>query len=203
MVFNNKFILASSSISRSNILKNCGLSFIKIIPICNEEEIKKKMLKKKLSAAKISLGLARLKSQSVSLIKKNKLVVGSDTIINLNGKILNKAKNIKDAKTKILFMSGKSHHIYSSASIYYNNKEIWSKTQKTLIKIRNLSETEIEDYLFKAGKQILNSVGCYQLERLGPNIIKEIKGDFFNVMGFPLFPFLNFLKNYKINKKKL
>ena len=98
-------------------------------------------------------------------------------------------------------MSGKTHKIYSSASVYYNNQEVWNNTQETQIKIRKLNKKEIHQYLLKTGKQILSSVGCYQLEGLGPNIIEDIKGDFFNVMGFPLFPFLTFLKKHKVNKK--
>ena len=91
-------------------------------------------------------------------------------------------------------MSGKTHTIYSSASTFLNSKEIWNATQKTIIKIRQISEKDIDNYLFLTRKDILNSVGCYQIEQLGPYIVEEIKGDFFNVMGFPLFPFLKFIK---------
>ena len=200
MFFNNKFVLASSSSSRYKMLKQNNLSFVRANPLCDEEGLKKNMIKVKKNPQKISLELARLKSQSISKIKKNTLVVGSDTIINLNGKILNKATNIKDAKKKILLMSGKTHEIHSSASVYYNNKEVWNSSQKTQIKIRKLNKKEINQYLSITGNHILSSVGCYQLENLGPNIIENIKGDFFNVMGFPLFPFLKFLKKYKIKK---
>lgn len=202
MFFNNKFILASSSNSRYKILKKNNLSFTRTKPQCDEEGLKKRMIKKKQRPQKISLELARLKSQSISKIKKNILVVGSDTIINFNGKILNKAKNIKEAKKKILLMSGKAHKIYSSASVYYNNQEVWNNTQETQVKIRKVNKKEIHQYLSKTGEQITSSVGCYQLESLGPNIIEGIRGDFFNVMGFPLFPFLNFLKKYKASKEQ-
>ena len=83
-------------------------------------------------------------------------------------------------------------------SVYYNEKEIWSATEKTFVKIRALKNEEIDLYLKKSGKKILFSVGCYQIEAYGPNIIEKIEGDFFNVMGFPLFPFLNFLKKFNI-----
>lgn len=197
MIFNNNFILASSSSSRYKILKNNKLIFTRIKPTCNEEELKKKLIKKKITPLKISLELARLKSKSISTIKKKDLVVGCDTVICFNGVLLNKAKNLKDAKKKIIKIAGKYHYIYSSASVFYNKKELWKSTQKSKIKIRNLTEKEIDKYLLNTQKQILNSVGCYQVESLGPNIIEEIKGDFFNIMGFPLFPFLNFLKKYK------
>ena len=197
MVFNNKFILASSSKSRFNILKNNKLSFTAIIPRCDEEQLKKKLIKKKTPIKKISLELARFKSQSISSLFKNKLVVGSDTMIDFFGKPLNKAKDLKGAKLQIKKISGKKHIIYSSASAFYNNNEVWKSTQKTSITIRGLSNQEIDKYLLSVGKNILSSVGCYQLEEMGPNIIESIKGDFFNVMGFPLFPFLKFIKEYK------
>ena len=82
----------------------------------------------------------------------------------------------------------------------YNGKEIWKSTQKTTVKMRKISEKDAELYIKEMGKQILNSVGCYRLEKEGPNIIENINGDFFNVMGFPLFPFLIFLKKFNIKK---
>ena len=115
-------------------------------------------------------------------------------------KIIDKASNTKEAKNKLRKLSGKTHTIYSSAAAYFNNKLVWHNTQKTLVKIRRLSEKEIDKYLKDSGKNILSSVGCYQVEKNGPNIIEYIRGDFFNVMGFPLFPFLLFLKKFNIKK---
>jgi len=200
MVFRTKFILASLSQSRYRLLKKNNLFFIKIKPTCNEDVIKKTLLKKKLLPKTISLELARTKARSVSLKNTNILVVGSDTVISIGGLLLDKAKNIKNAKKTLLKMSNKKHVIYSSASVYYNEKEIWNSTQKTTVKIRKISQKEVDLYLKKVGKKILNSVGCYRLEKEGPNIIENIRGDFFNVMGFPLFPFLKFLKKFNIKK---
>ena len=103
-------------------------------------------------------------------------------------------------KKKLKKLSGKKHIIYSSAAAYYNNKLVWKKTQKTTVKIRKISTKEINSYLKRSGKEILNSVGCYQIEKKGPNIIEYVVGDFFNVMGFPLFPFLTFILKYNIYK---
>ena len=199
MFFNNDFILASTSKSRYTILKNTGLNFSKKKPLCNEAILQEKMIKKKQHPKLISLQLARLKSKSINNIK-NKLIVGSDTVIFLDNKIIKKAKNIYWAKEKIKRLSGKNHEVYSSVSVFFNNKEVWKTTKKTTIKIRKLSDEEIDKYLCMTGKQILGSVGCYQVEALGPYIIENIKGDFFNVMGFPLFPFLKFLKRFNIKK---
>ena len=198
MIFNIDFVLASTSKSRYFILKNTGLSFSKQAPLCDENKIKKELLIKKNTPKKISLELARLKAFSVSKKIENKIIVGSDTVIFINKKILNKARNLREAKDKIKLMSGKKHSIYSSASVFYNRREVWNKTQKTTVKIRKLTEKEINMYLSTTGNKILSSVGCYQIEMGGANIIENIKGDYFNVMGFPLFPFLNFLKKTNI-----
>ena len=129
----------------------------------------------------------------MSLKKTNHLVVGADTIIIFNNKIINKANTINEAKKKLQILSGKKHQIISGVSVFYNKKQIWSSQQISTIQIKKLSQKQINIYLKNTGKDILSSVGCYQAEKLGPQIIKSIKGDFFNVLGFPLFPFLSFL----------
>ena len=197
MFFNKKFILASNSNSRAFILKNNKLNFRQISPACDEELLKKQKNNKNMSPSKLSLMLAKAKARSISKKVKGVLVVGSDTTIEFNGKIIDKVKSIEDAKKKLLKMSGKKHKIYSSAAVYYNNKLAWKKTQKSTVKIRKMSPKEITFYLSQSGKNILDSVGCYQIEKNGPNIIENISGDFFNIMGFPLFPFLSFLKEHK------
>ena len=200
MVINTPFILASKSLSRKKLLKNNKLNFKQIKPRCNEFFYKKKLLKEKIRPDKIALELSKLKAKSISQIKKNIVVVGSDTIILFDGKMIGKAKNMTEAKEKIIKLSGKKHTIVSAASAYYNNKLIWFNIEKTTVKIRNMRDKEIDNYLKKAGKQILGCVGCYQIEKSGPNIIENIKGDFFNVMGFPLFSFLFFLRNFAVKK---
>ena len=198
MFSNKSFVLASKSKSRSLILSNNKLNFKKIKPKINETELKEKL--KNLKPNSLSLRLAKEKAKSVSKLKNNMLVVGSDTVISLNNKIINKAKSLNEAKKKIKNLSGKTHTIFSSAAAYYNNKLVWKTTQKTTVRIRSLKNNEINEYIKKTDKGILGSVGCFQIEKDGPNIIENIKGDFFNVMGFPLFPFLLFLKKFNIKK---
>ena len=193
MVLNRQFILASNSASRKKLLKNAGLSFFTKSPLCDEDYIKDQLLKKNINKKKLPKLLAEAKALSVSKKNTKHLVVGSDTIILFNNKIINKAKTIREAKKKLQKLSGKKHQIISSASVCLNNKQIWSHQQTSTIHMNTLNQKQIDTYLKKTGKNILSSVGCYQVERLGPQIIKSIKGDFFNVLGFPLFPFLIFL----------
>ena len=200
MIINKEFILASSSKSRFKILKQNMLKFKQIKPSCDEEKIKEKLLKKNTKPMRVVKELSKQKAMSVSTKIPNKITVGCDTIILLNKEIVQKAKNTKGAQNKLLKLSGKKHKIISSVSVYKNKTKMWEHTQTTTVEIRKLSKKQIQNYLRFCGKEILNSVGCYQIEAAGPMVIKKIYGDFFNVMGFPLFPFLNFLK--KQNTKK-
>ncbi len=193
MFLNKPFILASKSKSRHALLKNAGLNFTTTSPLCDEELVKKNLLKKTINKRNLAIQLAKAKALSVSLKQPDCLVVGSDTIIVFKDKIINKAKNINDAKKKLQKLSGNKHQIISGVSVCYEKKQIWSSQQTSTIYLKKIDQKQINNYLKKTGKDILSSVGCYQVERLGPQIIKSIKGDFFNVLGFPLFPFLSFL----------
>ena len=200
MFFNKKFILASSSNSRYKILKQNNLNFLKKKPTCNEELIKKKLNKDNKRPIQIVKLLAKEKAKSINFKYPKQLVIGCDTIILFHDKIMDKAKDLKSAKKKIKKLSGKEHKIISAISIFKNKKQIWSCIQTTKVKIRKLSTKNINHYIDVCGEEILQSAGCYQVESRGPMIIENIKGDFFNVMGFPLFPFLKFLKKINIEK---
>ena len=193
MLLDRQFILASNSASRKKLLKNAGLSFFTKSPLCDEDYIKDQLLKKNINKKKLPKLLAEAKALSISKKKTKHLVVGSDTIILFKNKIINKAKTMDEAKTKLQKLSGKKHQIISGVSVCLNNKEVWSYQQTSTIYMKTLNQKQINTYLKKTGKNILSSVGCYQVEKLGPQIIKSINGDFFNVLGFPLFPFLTFL----------
>ena len=193
-----KFILASSSSSRYKILKDSGFSFIRISPETDEEKIKKKIRKKK-KPSFIAKKLSYEKAKSISLKKKyfNHTVIGCDTLIYIGDKIFDKAKNISEAKKKLTNLSGKIHNIVSGVTIFRQGKKIYQFSETSQVKIRKLNKNKIDNYLIKTGEQILSSVGCYQVEALGPVIIEDIKGDFFNVMGLPLFKLLKYVSKNK------
>ena len=134
----------------------------------------------------------------VSKKNPNTLVVGSDTIIIFENKIISKVKNLDEARKKLKKLSGKKHQIISGVSVCFQNKQLWSTEQSSTIFMKKINDKQIKDYLKKSGIEILTSVGCYQVEKLGPQVISSIKGDFFNVLGFPLFPFMSFLTRNQI-----
>ncbi len=193
MITHKYLVLASSSKSRSKILQNSGVVFKQIRPQCDEEKIKAKIIQKN-KPANIAKILSYEKAKSISILKKysNKYVLGCDTIICLENNIFDKAKNFEQAKSKLKKLSGKKHKIISGLTICKNGKKIWQCSETTYVKIKKLSTIQINKYLKLSGKQVLHSVGCYQIESLGPQIIENIKGDFFNVMGLPLFKLLKY-----------
>ena len=193
MIEKIKILLASTSQSRKRIFKKAGLSFYSRKPNVNEFQLKKIFKKKKYKTIKITKELARLKCQSIRS-KVNTIVVGCDTMVDVGGVYFDKPKNLKNAKEILKKLSGNSHFIYTSLYVSKNNKKIWTHTEKTTIFIRKLKEKEINYYLKKNGKKILTSSGCYQAENMGPYIFSKIRGDFYNIMGFPIIQFLNFLK---------
>ncbi len=198
MITHNNFILASSSNSRNSILKKSGFVFKRVSPLCDEEEVKNKIKKGK-KPSDIAKILSYEKAKSISSIKKysDKTVIGCDTLIYIKKSTFNKAKNMQDAKNKIIKLSGKTHRIVTGITLCVNGKKTWQSSTTTLVKIRKLSESQIDSYLKEAGRGILTSVGCYQIELLGPKIIEDIRGDFFNVMGLPLFKLLKYVYSLK------
>ena len=195
MFTHNTYVLASSSKSRFNILKKSGFLFKQVKPTCNEEKIKNKIKMKKTKPSLVAKKLSYEKAKSISKTKKyfDDYVIGCDTLIYLDNKIFDKAKNLKEAKKKIKTLSGKTHKIVSGLTICKNGRKIWQCSSTTEVKVRKLNALQINKYLKKTGNQILSSVGCYKIESLGPNIIEEIRGDFFNVMGIPLFKLLKYV----------
>ncbi len=197
MFLNKPFILASSSKSRFNILKKSGIPFSVVKPKCNEDYIKAKLKKINTKPKNIAKALSLEKAMSVSCLKKNYLVVGCDTVIVFENKLIDKAKTAEEAKKKLIKLSGKDHKIISAVTVCLNSKSVWSHQESTTITMKKLNPKQINNYLKRAGKQILSSVGCYQIENMGPQIIKNIKGDFFNVMGLPLFSLLDYIESKK------
>jgi len=174
MFINKKFILASSSKSRYKILKQNKLNFLKKNPTCNEELIKKKLNKNIIKPTQIVKLLAKAKAKSINFKYPQKLVIGCDTIVLFQNKIIDKARDFKSAKKKIKKLSGKEHKIISAVSIFKNKKQIWSCIQTTKVKIRKLSTKNINHYIDVCGEEILQSAGCYQVESRGPMIIENI-----------------------------
>tara|TARA_B100000700_G_C14529659_1_gene616915 strand:+ start:23 stop:619 length:597 start_codon:yes stop_codon:yes gene_type:complete len=194
-----KIIFATSSASRKKMINDIGkigIDFFFKPHKINEEEIKKKLLKKNIQTKKITKILAKKKSLSINNTKN--IIVGTDTLVSVQGKTVDKAKNLKEAFKKIKMLSGKKHYIYTSIYMSKNKKKIWSHTEKTTVIVRKLKNKEIKTYINKNKKTVLKTAGCYQAEKTGPSIFLKITGDYYNVLGFPVLKFLSFLRSKRI-----
>ena len=192
-----KLIVATSSTSRINLLKKSKIKFLVAKPKINEETIKKKYAQKN-NVKKLTQHLAKQKSISVSKDKKNQYVLGCDTMVLINKKRMDKAKNLKEAKKSLKKLSGKKHKIITSLCLCKNKKVVWEHTETTTVEVRKLNNSEINYYFKQNGKQILKSVGCYQAEKMGPFVFSKINGDFYNVLGLPIIQLFKHLRKYNI-----
>ena len=188
-----KIILASESSARKNLLQQAGVHFKCVAARIDEDAIKNSLHSEGAKPNEIVDTLAEYKALRVANNFPNDIVIGSDQILVCNSIILSKVRTFDEAKKTLNFLKGKSHQLLSAAVIYENNKPVWRTVSRAQLFMRDFSDSYLDEYINTSNENILSSVGCYQAEKLGPQIIKSINGDFFNVLGFPLFPFLTFL----------
>lgn len=183
-----KIILASSSKSRQKMLKNAGINFEAIPADINEEK------NHDLHAVEIALELARRKAMYVSKNFPGSLIIGSDQVLEHNGKILSKPLNYNNAFLQIKSLQNDNHRLFSAVAVAVDNKILWADFDYASLYMKKLSDDEIKEYINQAGEDILYCVGSYQIENLGANLFTRIVGDNFTIMGMPLLSLLNFLK---------
>ena len=188
-------VLASKSKVRKNILKKNKINCLVIPANINEEFVKKKLLKKGKSPKVISKNLAELKANKISK-KNNSLVLGADSVIDLNGKIITKPSSRKEALKILKKLNGKTHYLISSVCISRNGFKLWNYTDKAILTMKKMSEKELKLYLKKIKDRALYSYNVYQIEGEGRKLFSKIKGDRNTIMGLPIKQIKKYLKNY-------
>ena len=141
--------------------------------------------------------LAKKKGMSVSKIYKNSFIIGCDQALVVKNIIFSKAKNSKDLKQQLLMLNGKSHKLYSSCAVLYQEEIVWSHTAEIVLLMRKLSQREISTYVDKNWESVKNSVGGYLIESTGKRLFKTIHGDYFSALGLPVIELLDFLISKK------
>ena len=190
-----KIILASKSAVREKILLDNNIQCEVVPSKLKEEPLKEKLIMKKTEPDQIAQNLASLKAKKVSEKFIDKLVLGADSVINLNGELISKPTDRKEALRILKKLNGKIHYLTSSVSIYKNGQEIWSYTDKAALTMKNFTTVQLESYLSKINDKDLYSYNVYQIEGEGRNLFEKIEGDKNTVMGLPI----NKIKEY-INK---
>ena len=193
----NSIILASKSKVRKDILNSNGIE-CKVVPSnVDEDSIKTSLLKQNASPEIISKNLAELKANKISAKFKDELVIGADSVIDLNGKIISKPLDRNQALEILKSLNGKSHSLISSVCISKGGNMIWNYTDKASLKMKEFSNEELKKYLTKISDQALYAYNVYQIEGEGRELFAYIEGDENTIMGLPIDKIKEYLKNYK------
>ena len=182
----NKIILASKSKVRKDILDNNNiLSDVKPSNV-DEDIVKESLIKEKASPEIISKNLAELKANKVSLIELDQLVLGADSVIDLEGELISKPENREEALFILKKMNGKKHSLISSVCISKNGSMIWNHTDKATLTMKKFSDEDLRKYLSKISDEALYAYNVYQIEGAGRNLFSKIEGDENTIMGLPI-----------------
>ena len=194
---NNKIVLASKSGVRKEILDKNGINCEVIPANIDEESIKESLLKEKATPKIISKNLAELKANIVSEKKIDKFVLGADSVIDLNGKIISKPKNREEALDILQKLNGQKHKLISSVCISKNGAMIWNYTDTSSLIMKQLNLDEIQSYLVKIRDKELYAYGVYQIEADGRSLFSKIEGDEDAIMGLPIKQIKEYLNTLK------
>ena len=181
-----KIILASKSKVRKEILDQNGILSEVEPSNVNEDDIKKSLLAEKATPEIISKNLAELKANKISQKNYDKLVLGADSVIDLDGELISKPENREKALQILKKLNGKKHYLISSACISKNGAMIWNYTDKAELTMKNMTDQELKNYLNKISDENLYSYNVYQIEGEGRNLFLKIEGDEDTIMGLPI-----------------
>ena len=190
-------ILASKSEIRKKILDENNINCTVEPSNLDEDEVKKSLINQGATPELISKNLAELKANKVSQKRMGEIVLGADSVIDLNGKLISKPTNRTEAMNILTSLNGKSHFLISSVCISLNGRMIWNYTEKAELKMKSFSKDEFEIYLSKISDKNLFSYNVYQIEGEGKNLFSEIKGGVDTIMGLPIKNIKKYLENIK------
>ena len=191
----NKIILASNSEIRRQILSKNGINFEVEPSNVDEEPVKQSLVKEGATPEIISKNLAELKANKVSLKRIDEIVLGADSVIDLEGKIISKPKNRSEALEILKKLNGKHHFLISSVCLSKNGKMIWHYSDKAKLTMKNFEMFELEDYLAKLTDKALYAYNVYQIEGAGKDLFLKIEGNENTIMGLPIEKIKEYLKN--------
>ena len=182
----NKIVLASKSKVRKEILDKNNIKSTVEPSNVDEDIVKLSLLKQQASPELISKNLAELKANKVSLKKTDEIVLGADSVIDLNGELISKPETREEAMEILKKLNGKSHILISSVCISKNGSMIWNHTDKAELSMKNFSDEELENYLTKIPDETLYAYNVYQIEGEGRSLFASIEGDEDTIMGLPV-----------------
>ena len=193
----NQIILASKSEVRKKILTINKIDCIVKLSNVDEDSVKESLLKEKATPTIISKNLAELKANKISQKFADEIVLGADSIIDLDGDIISKPENRLEALTILKKLNGKTHYLISSVCISRGGSMIWNYTDKASLTMKQMKEDELTAYLAKISDEALYAYNVYQIEGAGKHLFSKIEGDKDTIMGLPVKKIKEYLNNYK------
>ena len=192
-----KVILASKSKVRKEILNNNNIQCLVEPANIDEDSIKNSLIKEGAIPEAISKNLAELKANKISQKKNEEIVIGADSVIDLNGEIISKPSSREEAMEILKKLNGKKHHLISSVCISKNGSMIWNYTDKAELTMKQMNDNELKSYLSKIKDEDLYAYNVYQIEGIGKNLFSKINGDENTIMGLPVKKIKEYLNNIK------
>ena len=188
IAFPERLILASKSAARRAMLTEAGVIFS--IQVADVDEDAVKAVHDPADAAGLALELAQAKALAVSCLDTDAWVLGADQTLGFDGGILSKAKSLDEARARLGKMRGKAHQLHSGAALARNGRVVWSGLDTANLRMRGFSDSFLDAYLTAEGEALLACVGSYRLEGMGAQLFEAVDGDYFTVLGLPLWPVL-------------
>jgi len=187
-----RLVLASKSTARRAMLEGAGVPFS--VQVADVDEAAVKAAHGPADAAGLAEELARVKALAVSRRDPEAWVLGADQTLAFDGGLVSKAGSTAEARARLLSMRGRTHHLHSGAALARNGQVVWSGVDTAAMRMRDFSEAFLDVYLAAEGDAVLACVGSYRLEGLGSQLFEAVEGDYFTVLGMPLWPVLTELR---------
>jgi septum formation protein len=187
-------VLASKSAARAAVLAGAGVAFETVGAGVNEGAIKEELLRAGRGPAKIAAALAEAKALAVAW-EHDGLVIGCDQTLDLSGALFDKAETLAEARGRLQLLRGRTHELHSAVVVARGNDIRYREVDSSRMTMRDFSDEWLDGYLARSGEAILGSVGCYQLEGEGAQMFDQVVGDYFSILGLPLYGLLGFLRD--------
>ena len=187
-------VLASASLFRRRMLEAAGLGFTVVVPDVDEAAVKSKLLRSGASIKDIAQGLAVAKAEDVSAHLPDALVIGADQVLACGAEMFNKPASVAEAREQLVRLRGKTHELHTAVALAVSGKAVWTRLQTAALAMRPFSDAFLADYLARLGERVRRTVGAYEIEGPGIQLMEHIEGDMFTVIGLPLLALLSELR---------